>query len=61
MGQFVYVRASPVSIRICVCQIWLRSDGRVGKGGGGTDRQTDKVTLLLYIVDMQREKQREIL
>ena len=24
-----------------VCQIWLRSDGRVEKGGG-TDRQTDK-------------------
>ena len=25
-----------------VCQIWLRSDGRVENGGGDTDRQTDK-------------------
>ena len=32
-----------------VCQIWLRSDGRVEKKGG-TDRQTDKRTLQLYIV-----------
>ena len=33
-----------------VCQIWLRSDGRVKKKGG-TDRHTDKGTLQLYIVD----------
>ena len=32
-----------------VCQIWLRSDGRVEKKGGA-DRQTDKGTLQLYIV-----------
>ena len=25
-----------------MCQIWLRSDGRVEKGGGVTDRQTDR-------------------
>ena len=32
-----------------VCQIWLRSDGRVEKGGGvQTDRQRK---LQLYIVD----------
>ena len=31
-----------------MCQIWLRSDGRVEKGGG-TDRQTDKGTLQLYV------------
>ena len=31
-----------------VCQIWLRSDGRVEKGGGVTDRQRK---LQLYIVD----------
>ena len=30
-------------------QFWLRSDGRVEKGGGY--RQTDKGTLQLYIVD----------
>ena len=29
-----------------VCQIWLRSDGRVEKKGGG--RQTDKGKLQLY-------------
>ena len=33
-----------------MCQIWLRSDGRVEKKWG-TDRQTDKGTLQLYIVD----------
>ena len=33
-----------------VCQIWLRSDGCVEKKGR-TDRQTDKGTLQLYIVD----------
>ena len=31
-----------------VCQIWLRSDGRVEKKGD-TDRQTDKGTLQFYI------------
>ena len=40
-----------------VCQIWLRSDGRVEKKGGGyrqTDRQTDRQRFLqLYIVDNQ--------
>ena len=37
-----------------VCQIWLRSDGRVEKRGGSTDIQTDKGTLQLYIVDSSR-------
>ena len=32
-----------------MCQIWLRSDGRVEKGAGY--RQKDNVTLQLYIVD----------
>ena len=32
-----------------MCQIWLRSDGSVEKKG---DRQTDKGTLQLYIVDV---------
>ena len=32
-----------------VCQIWLRSDGRVEKGGGQTDTQRDAAAL--YIVD----------
>ena len=32
-----------------VCQIWLRSDGRVERGGGGV--HTDKGTLQRYIVD----------
>ncbi len=31
-----------------VCQIWLRSDGRVEKGGY---RQTDKGKLQLYIIE----------
>ena len=36
-----------------VCQIWLRYDGRVKKRGvQSTDRQTDKRTLQLYIVDV---------
>ena len=36
-----------------VCQIWLRSDGRVEKKGvQSTDRQTDKGTLQLYLVDV---------
>ena len=37
-----------------MCQIWLRSDGRVEKGGGvQTDRQTDRQRKLqLYIVDI---------
>ena len=38
-----------------MCQIWLRSNGRVEKNGGyrHTDRQTDEGTLQLYnfIVD----------
>ena len=36
-----------------MCQIWLRSDSRVEKKGGDlqTERQTDKLTLQLYIVD----------
>ena len=38
-----------------MCQIWLRSDGRVEKGGGGgtdrqTDRPTDKGNPQLYII-----------
>ena len=35
-----------------VCQIWLRSDGRVEKKGGGGYRQTDKGKLQLYIIDL---------
>ena len=31
-----------------MCQIWLRSDGRVEKRGIQTDRHTDKGTLQLY-------------
>ena len=33
-----------------VCQIWSRSDSRVERGGGGTDRQTDiqRDTAALY-------------
>ena len=38
-----------------MCRIWLRSDGRVEKKGG-TDRQTDKVTLQFYIVEDKKEK-----
>ena len=34
-----------------VCQIWLRSDGRVEEGGGGGYRQADKWKPQLYIVD----------
>ena len=34
-----------------VCQIWLLCDSRLGKRVGGADRQTDKGTLQLYIVD----------
>ena len=34
-----------------MCQIWLRSDGRVEGGGGGGGRQRDKGKLQLYIVD----------
>ena len=30
-----------------MCQIWLRSDGRVEKKRGGTDRQT-KISAALY-------------
>ena len=35
-----------------MCQIWLQSDGRDEKGGGGvqTDRQTNK-TAVFFIVD----------
>ena len=39
-----------------MCQIWLQSDGRVEKKGGGGDRQTDRGTLQLYIVDNQITK-----
>ena len=48
VGQFFYVRASPVSIRICVpnCVAVRRSCRK-----GGWYRQTDKGTLQLYIVD----------
>ena len=35
-----------------MCQIWLRSDGRLEKKGGtDTHRKTDKETLQLYIVE----------
>ena len=34
-----------------MCQIWLRSDGRVEKKGG-VQTQTDKGKLQLYIVDL---------
>ncbi len=41
VGQFVQVRASPVSIRICVPNlVAVRRSGRK-MGGGGTDRQTN--------------------
>ena len=43
MGQF-FLGESQSRIYPNVCQIWLRSDGRVGK-------KTDKGTLQLYIVD----------
>ena len=42
-----------------VCQIWLRSDGRVEKRGVQTDRQTDKGTLQLYIVDEANRTQQK--
>ena len=45
------MRASPY-LSEYVCQIWLRSDGRVEREGGGGYRQTDKGTLQLYIVDV---------
>ena len=50
MGQF-FLGEPVLYLSEYVCQIWLRSDGRVEKRGGGTDRQRDKGTLQLYIVD----------
>ena len=35
---------SPISTRICVPTLWLRSDGRVEKRGG-TDRQREAAAL----------------
>ena len=38
-----------------MCQIWLRSDGRVEKGGG--DRQRDAAALLLQTIDAEQVNQ----
>ena len=49
-GVSIFVRWEPVPyLSEYVCQIWLRSDGRVENRGGY--RQTNKGTLQLYIVD----------
>ena len=49
VGWVNFFRCEPVQyLSEYVCQIWLRSDGRVEKKS--TDIQTDKVTLQLYIV-----------
>ena len=48
MGQFCLGESqSRIYPNMCVCQILLRSDGRVEKGGV----QTDKGTLQVYIVE----------
>ena len=42
VGWVNFFRWEPVPyLSEYVCQIWLQSDGRVEKGGGGTDRQTN--------------------
>ena len=51
-SKLFWVRMSPRSIRIWRAKFWSLSDGRVEKGGtDGTDTQTHKGTLQLYIVD----------
>ena len=47
-GWSIFLGESQSRIYPNVCQIWLRSDGRVEKKGGV---QTDKGTLQLYIVE----------
>ena len=42
-GGSIFLGESHSRIYPNVCQIWLRSDGRVEKKGG-TDRQTDRQT-----------------
>ena len=51
VGQHFFLAENESHIYPNVCQIWLRSDSRVEKGGGEqTDRQT-KGRCKLYIVD----------